>query len=231
MTMKRFVIWLLIGLVLLTIAYIIIVGIDRSQPVHRLTINNLSFSLNVAALTNVTIPPSISQLDGCRVEIVGDLCPMPSTDNFTLTDGSHFPSYMPRPPLAQEFVNVKMKPGRTNIRFSDRMLVRGTLHVKIERNESGQIISIYRLDADSAKSFPPLLQSSYDPTLLYAGLSALTIVLSIVTLFVRHFLNRRQKLGRRFCQQCGYDLRATPCRCPECGTIAKNFEEFYAFVG
>jgi hypothetical protein len=44
-----------------------------------------------------------------------------------------------------------------------------------------------------------------------------TSVLPLIWLQKRIVNRRREMTG--FCRNCGYDLRATPDRCPECGTI------------
>jgi hypothetical protein len=51
------------------------------------------------------------------------------------------------------------------------------------------------------------------------GLSCAYVILGLMVLSARLVGWRRQSVTPGHCARCGYDLRATPDRCPECGTV------------
>ena len=56
--------------------------------------------------------------------------------------------------------------------------------------------------------------------LFYPALTPFAVL--SLAIWMRH---RKLELGATLCRKCGYDLRATPDRCPECGTTAPERRE------
>jgi hypothetical protein len=176
---------------------------------------NYLFSPTGGTLSDV--PARYRALDGRRVRIVGFMYDSSSTGKptrFQLT--ARPPQESHGPPRVQDRVFANMPPGKTADFVYGLAELTGTLHVKVKYDSTGEVVeSLYELDVDQ---IGPLQPGPMWPVLILALIAGVFTVwgLRAALAMIRRY-PRRRLAG--VCPMCGYDLRATPERCPECGML------------
>lgn len=80
---------------------------------------------------------------------------------------------------------------------------------------------------EAAHSRSGFIREAWSPAFTFIGIPhwfLATLTGAPMALWAAHFLYhrhwKRQRVRKGVCIACGYDLRATPQRCPECGTVS-----------
>jgi hypothetical protein len=66
---------------------------------------------------------------------------------------------------------------------------------------------------------PDRLRSRYQVWFALPLWFVLTLTAALPSIRLVGFVRRKRLVAEGLCVKCGYDLRATPHRCPECGTV------------
>ena len=165
------------------------------------------------------IPDSVRKLDGKRVRVDGWMIPLDQAEpvsQFAIVPwqlGEWWQS--PRPSLCQVVV-AKTPRGQPIAYFPDEEHIYGTLHVSIE-SDDGFIVSVFQMDVDRVEPI-----SHWKLHWMWMGAGGL--VLAVLTIIAQKILLRRTRVRQGLCLGCGYDLRASSERCPECGqSVVKSW--------
>lgn len=100
------------------------------------------------------IPQQWRDLDGKRIQVVGEIWlqnnAAPRISNFELVY-SIAKCCFSGPPQIQHFVEANVVNGGTVPRYPGLVRVLGTLHVNIERDQTGKISRVYRMDVEKVE--------------------------------------------------------------------------------
>lgn len=70
------------------------------------------------------------------------------------------------------------------------------------------------------RAYPPHFPEKVAAAWFFAGLAVIWVPWSLRVYL--NAMNRRRRIRGHQCLSCGYDLRASPDRCPECGAVGKR---------
>ncbi len=200
--------------------WIAMIGIVGTMIAWRLTrppvidLASLTFPLDEERARLSDIPSWLRALDGRRVCVTGYMIPMEAANihHFVLISETQTGNWPP-PYLVKQAV---MAASRGGVEYCpDRIRVIGRLHVAVSY-EDGSLVSLYSVDVD--RIVPEADDETAQRRLAeYGAASGMAVVVAVGSVVIRRRWLRRRRQAVGCCEVCGYDLRASQGRCPECG--------------
>jgi hypothetical protein len=158
------------------------------------------------------VPLRLRQLDGHRVSIKGYMLPMDQAERITEFAVVPFYAEWSDMPSMQQTAIIRMPAGKTTPYIPAPVRVDGILHVAVVKSDDQYVVSIFNVTPDSVAAAPTMPALSWPCVGVASGLATILIPVLVDALIA--YRKRMEGL----CRRCGYDLRASPVRCPECGT-------------
>lgn len=220
------------------VGLLLIMFVRDAAPPAAYAVVNLGglaqFDFDPSTGTIADIPPGLRQLDGRKVQVWGvAYAPLYSRASrtpvipFQIVEGLHSSNF--RPPRVQEriFASMPNVPFPPNFDFSSGLTFYGTLHVSARKDPMGFVEEIYTMDVDRmttdhdvSVTAPPRPPKPWSPWRWATCVTGLVGVIGVSRLLSKHGRNAALRAaGVVPCPKCGYDMRATPWRCPECGHV------------